>query len=102
NWHATDIRLNEPVTFTVNANHLSDGQPATGAKTVIEAFLTPLHPAPNSGQTTMEPTPGKFVIGPVIFDQSGRWTIRFHLFEECSDALQDSPHGHVAFFVDVP
>ena len=101
-WHSTDVRLNQPVTFTVSAVHLSDGQPAIGAKTVAEVFLTPLHPAPNSGTTTMEPMDGKYVIGPITFDQSGRWTVRFHFYEECSDALVDSPHGHVSFFVDVP
>jgi len=30
------------------------------------------------------------------------WTVRFHLFEECSDAPADSPHGHGAFFFTVP
>jgi hypothetical protein len=37
-----------------------------------------------------------------VFDQSGRWVVRFHYFETCSDVPEDSPHGHVAFYIDVP
>ena len=38
----------------------------------------------------------------VRFDAKGRWTVRFHLHEECADEAPDSPHGHIAFFIDVP
>jgi len=37
-----------------------------------------------------------------VFDKSGRWVVRFHFFESCSDVPDDSPHGHVAFYIDVP
>jgi hypothetical protein len=37
----------------------------------------------------------------VRFDASGKWTVRFHFSADCADAV-DSPHGHVAFFVNVP
>jgi hypothetical protein len=46
--------------------------------------------------------PGTYSVGPVRFDQAGRWFVRFHFYETCSDAPEDSPHGHVAFWVDVP
>lgn len=32
----------------------------------------------------------------------GRWMVRSHLYETCSDEPEDSPHGHAAFFVTVP
>ena len=78
------------------------GGPATGANVDIEAFLSDTHPAPNSGVHTTEGPPGTYHIGPVRFDAKGRWTVRFHLHEDCADEAADSPHGHVAFFLDVP
>jgi hypothetical protein len=39
--------------------------------------------------------------GPLRFDRSGRWVVRFHFYEDCNDG-ESSPHGHIAFFVDVP
>jgi hypothetical protein len=33
---------------------------------------------------------------------AGRWNVRFHMYEQCSDLTEDSPHGHITFFVDVP
>ena len=32
----------------------------------------------------------------------GKWTVRFHFNEICCDVNSDSPHGHAAFFVNVP
>ena len=34
--------------------------------------------------------------------RAGDWTVRFHFYENCNDAPEDSPHGHAAFFVHVP
>jgi hypothetical protein len=45
---------------------------------------------------------GAYTIGPVVFDQPGLWTIRFHLHENCADLLPDSPHGHAAYYINVP
>jgi hypothetical protein len=28
--------------------------------------------------------------------------VRFHFYEDCLDLLPDSPHGHAAYFIDVP
>ncbi len=67
----------------------------------IEAFLTDTHPANTSKATTTMTSTGVYKIGPIQFDQPGKWTVRFHFFENCVDA-PDSPHGHAAFFVNVP
>ena len=99
---ATPIRQNQNVTFTVTATTLADGQPATGANIEAEVFLNDTHPAPNSGQATNEKSGGVYDVGPIKFDAAGRWTVRFHLHEDCQDSTEDSPHGHVAFYIDVP
>lgn len=96
------IYKNQNVTFTVTATTLVDHQPATGADVLAEVFLNDTHPAPNSGQATTEKPGGIYDVGPIIFDASGRWTVRFHLHEDCQDATADSPHGHVAFYIDIP
>jgi hypothetical protein len=99
---STPIRRNQNVTFTVTAKTLTDLQPATGANILAEVFLTDTHPAPNSGQATTEKSGGIYDVGPIKFDAAGRWTVRFHLHEDCQDSTEDSPHGHVAFYIDVP
>jgi hypothetical protein len=102
-WTSTPIYEDTHVTFTVSATKLADNDaPLTGANTSIEAFLTAIHPAPPLKQTTTELPPGTYTVSPVQFDTPGRWTVRFHFFETCDDALPDSPHGHAAFYVDVP
>jgi len=98
----TAVRQNENVTFTVTAATLADGQPAAGANVEAEVFLNTTHPAPNSGQATTEKPGGVYDVGPIRFDASGRWTVRFHLHQDCQDSTEDSPHGHIAFYIDVP
>ena len=98
---STPIRQSEDVTFTVTAKKTADGTAAAEADMNSEVFLDETHPAPNSGVTTSETSPGVYSIGPIRFDAAGRWTVRFHLYEDCVDG-EESPHGHVAFFVDVP
>jgi hypothetical protein len=51
---------------------------------------------------TTETQPGVYTIGPHILDQSGKWYVRFHLFGSCEDTEETSPHGHGAFWVNVP
>ena len=58
--------------------------------------------APNSGQTTVEQGNGVYKVGPIQFSKSGKWIVRFHFNECCSDDPMDSPHGHAAFWVNVP
>ena len=40
--------------------------------------------------------------GPIQFDMPGRWLIRFHVYHTCLDLVNTSPHGHAAFFLNVP
>lgn len=88
-------------TFTVTTTSKVDGSPVTGADAYIEAFLDETHIAPPSNPKTTEKADGVYEIGPIKFDAPGRWTVRFHFFGDCADA-EDSPHGHAAFFVDIP
>ncbi len=101
-YSVTPVTENANVSFTATVTKKSDGTAASGAGTLIEAFLSDTHPAPNSGQTTTEVSPGVYTIGPVHFDAPGQWTVKFHFYESCTDVADTSPHGHVAFYVDVP
>jgi hypothetical protein len=98
---ASPVYQNTDVAVTVTATTKADGAAATGANVDAEVYLDSTHPAPNSGQRTTEISPGTYRIAPVRFDKVGRWTFRFHLFEQCLDSVPDSPHGHAAFFIDV-
>jgi hypothetical protein len=99
---STPVYENTDVTFNVVATQKASAAPAAGANVIGEVFLSTTHPAPNSNQKTVEGPPGTFAVGPVRFDAPGQWTVRFHLHEDCADVLPDSPHGHVAFYLDVP
>jgi len=104
---STSVRLNEAATFDVTATLLaSPGTPATGANITIESYLSDnlFHVLsslpPNAAESPAGS--GHYKVTPVKFDASGRWVLRFHLHEDCSDLTDDSPHGHVAFYIDVP
>jgi hypothetical protein len=103
-WTSTPIRKNEPVTFTVTVVGLATGAPITGEGVdEVEAFTTEgVHVNPDHDTTFRSKGAGVYEVGPITFDQSGSWTVRFHIFENCSDAPADSPHGHAAFYIDVP
>src|SRR5205085_11803930 len=92
----------ENVTFTVTIDQLDPAGPAKGAALDAEVYLDALTPAPNTNPKTTETSPGVYKLGPIKFNKPGRWTVRFHMYEECSDEPADSPHGHVAFYIDVP
>jgi hypothetical protein len=100
----TCIAQNQPVTFTVKLNRKSDGAAAPGALPVNpEIFMAEgSHVSPSNTFSAPEGPPGTYAIGPVVFDRPGRWVVRFHFFETCSDIPEDSPHGHTAFYIDVP
>ena len=66
------------------------------------AFLSDVHPAPNTDAKATATSAGTYTVGPIRFDAAGTWTVRFHVSEECTDVAEDSPHGHAAFFVRVP
>jgi hypothetical protein len=107
-WISTPIVEKADTYFTLTALRLQDSQPATCAGVVPDVFLDPpgggfsTHGVPPPPHPSPEIMPGVYKVGPIRFDQAGTWTVRFHLFEECSDSRADSPHGHAAFFVNVP
>jgi hypothetical protein len=101
-WASSPPLQNSDVTFQVTATRKSDSQPATAAAPRLEVYLNKTHPAPNTRATATETSPGIYQVGPIRFDASGNWTVRFHLYEDCEDLLHDSPHGHAAFFMSVP
>jgi hypothetical protein len=101
-FSSTPLEENTDVTLTVTAITTLDGTPLTGAQASAEIFLSSTHPAPNSDVKSVEGPAGVYTIGPVRFDAAGQWTVRFHFFQQCVDLNQDSPHGHAAFYVDIP
>lgn len=121
-WTSTAIRQGEDVFFTVIATYLGDGtagsagSPATGENVFAEVFQGDTHVAPPTNQAATEDPPGTYKVGPIRFDDTGSagaigsdgtpagnpWSVRFHLHEDCFDLLDDSPHGHAAFYLDVP
>ena len=100
-WTATPIRQKTGVTFNVTLTKLADGTPATEAGINAEVFLNETHPVAPPPVAT-ESAGGKYAVGPIAFDAAGDWTVRYHFYEDCNDAPEDSPHGHAAFLVHVP
>jgi hypothetical protein len=108
-YSTSPICENDGTYFVVTATYLTNNAPLTGACTFAELCLNDTHviPAsdsrpPSGKQTVVEGPPGTYTIGPVQFDESGMWTVRFHFNELCCDVADASPHGHAAFFVNVP
>ena len=108
-WSSTDIcegSGGNGVYFTVSATKRVDGTPLTGAAPYIEAVqgcqYPVANPAPPAMTETSEGPPGTYKIGPIIFNRPGVWVVRFHFYGNCADVLPTSPHGHAAFFVNVP
>jgi hypothetical protein len=108
-WTSSPICENQPVYFTVIVTHRTDGTALTGANPRPDVVLNCDHPVPNGpdGKPTAraqspEVAPGTYVVGPVVFDKPGKWVFRFHFNEECLDNSPESPHGHAAFWVNVP
>jgi hypothetical protein len=93
---------NKNVTFHATVTNTVDGKPTTGAYPYLEATLDDLPSASAVVQSYKETSPGVYDVGPLVFDRPGKWTVRFHFFEDCSDDPEDSPHGHIAFYIDVP
>jgi hypothetical protein len=116
-WTATPI-CEQPgstiVTFV--GTYKDSGKPLTGAAPTAEVFVSSAgdwdadtycdihttHLGPDANMSFVEDPPGSGTYkGPVTFDKPGVWTVRFHLFENCSD-WPTAPHGHVAFHFTVP
>jgi hypothetical protein len=102
-WTSTPICESQNVYFTVTVKKRTDGSPVTGANVRPDVVLKCTHPIPNNpADPSPEPAPGTYTVGPIDFDQPGTWVVRFHVFENCLDLADDSPHGHAAFYVQVP
>jgi hypothetical protein len=109
-WTSTCIEENTNVSFTVTVTKTVDGTPLTKAIPAVEpefdVFLDDggeaPHLAPMTKTTSKEASPGVYTLGPIQFDKPGKWQIRFHLRGECVDLTDDSPHGHAAFYINVP
>lgn len=101
-WTSSPVCENSGVVFTVVATKKTDGSPLTGAGVEAEIFLNLTHASPTPDVQATEGPPGTYVTQPVKFDEPGQWTIRFHFREDCEDLTEDSPHGHAAFYVQVP
>ena len=100
-WSAGPISRNVATTLTVSLVAKASGQAVGGAEPYADVTLGDTHAAPGTGQTSVEGPPGTYKIGPIVFDEPGLWTVRFHFFETCADT-PDSPHGHAAFYVSIP
>jgi hypothetical protein len=110
-WSSTPIRLNEPVTFTLTVANkttnmplvpLADGDvPLRRLDVYQPCDPNRRGPAQNLSAKITQVMDGQFSAGPIKFDHPGRWVVRFHLYEQCVDS-ETSPHGHIAFFIDVP
>ena len=93
------MAVNEPVTFSLTLTRKMDGMQGSGTNPAFpEVYLAddPSHLSPSNDITAREGEPGTYEIGPVIFDRTGRWVVRFHYFDTCSEIPADSPHGHAA------
>jgi hypothetical protein len=102
-WTSTPICENQDVYFTVKATRRTDHAPVTGARIVPDVTLDCTYPILNSpASPSPESPPGTYTVGPIVFDMPGRWTVRFHFYYECYHLVPTSPHGHAAFWVDVP
>jgi len=99
-WTSSPVTANGDVTLAVVATYRKDSSPVAAAKPYAEIFLDDTTPGPNTPVTTAETSPGNYTIGPVRFSKAGKWTVRFHFSADCADG-ETSPHGHVAFFVNV-
>ena len=89
------------LSFDAELSPITGGVVPAGAKPYIEAFSSPVHVAPNT-DSSVEPTPGHYRIGPVTFDVPGQWTVTLHFFGTCRDSEPMSPHAHVTFELIVP
>jgi len=106
-WTSTPIYKNMPVTFTVTVVNKADNTPVPfppRAQFAVAGVLSTDDTVvlPNTSPMQMLGSNGTWTFGPVRFDDSGDWNLTFHIREECSDNLDDSPHGHATFLVRVP
>ncbi len=102
-WTSTPICENQNVYFTVTATRRTDHMPVTGAAVVPDVTLDCEYPILNApADPSPEGPPGTYKVGPIVFGMPGKWTVRFHFYYECYHLVPTSPHGHAAFWVNVP
>jgi hypothetical protein len=101
-WTSTPICEGQPVYFTVTVKYRSDMTPVTRANARPDVVLQCTHLSPSMpADPSPEVMPGVYKVGPIVFDKAGKWVFRFHFYEDCEDQPA-SPHGHAAFYVEVP
>jgi len=101
-WTSDPICENQNVYFTVTVTSRADHSPVTGANARPDVVKACSHSITNHPvDPSPEIAPGVYRVGPIVFDQPGQWVFRFHFFATCND-LPQSPHGHAAFWIDVP
>jgi hypothetical protein len=102
-WTSTPICENQETYFVVSVSKRTDNSPLTGANARPDVVLNCEHPISNLPRDpSPEISPGTYIVGPIVFDQPGKWVFRFHFNEDCLDLAPDSPHGHAAFYINVP
>jgi len=101
-WKSTPVCVGVPVTFTVSATKRVDQMPLTGAAPQWDVGLDCDHVSPTVATAGTETSAGTYTLPPVVFDKPGKWVVRFHFYGMCEDLLPDSPHGHAAFWLQVP
>jgi hypothetical protein len=87
--------------FALTLTNRVDESAATDAEPWMEALLGDTHPAPNTDRQSSETEGGNYVIGPVLFDRAGTWSLELHLYESCANGV-GSPHAHATFLVNDP
>jgi hypothetical protein len=102
NYTVTPICENQDVTFTITLKSRVDQTLVKGAEPDLEVLDPNGIPAAEGNQHFTEKSDGVYEVTGIRFNKKGKWTVRFHFFETCSDTPEDSPHGHAAFFIDVP
>ena len=90
------------VTFNVTLTKLADRYAGDRRRRPRRGLPDATLTRPRRRPQATESAGGKYSVGPIKFDAPGDWTVRFHFYENCNDAPEDSPHGHAAFFVHVP
>lgn len=101
---STPIIKDQDVTLTVQLTNVVGGAAVSGnaLKSMEQRTVEGVHIGPVEATFTETPAnSGVYKTSPIKFDASGRWLIRFHIREDCADS-PTSPHGHIAFFIDVP
>jgi len=101
-WLSSPVAQNTDVTFQVTVTKKSGNAALVGGTVFPEVFLSDTHVGPDTKPKSVDMGNGVYQVSPVRFYQAGKWTVRFHINEECEDTLDDSPHGHGAFYVVVP